>query len=213
MSLSNDVQRAGGPWGSALDTRVAGPDRQKRLFFWHEQGYERGPTPMTERADSIREAAWFSDRLMAEGQPGAALALVTGALGRTGRPPDARLIVRRARALLALRRDDEARADLVSLLSDVHMDSRAGCAASAMRLLCEIALRAGQLERAGTFLAAALRLDPHHPRACELRRVVGGWRAEARLRAVARELAEAPQGRAQEPPPYITVDVPLVRAA
>ncbi|HKE19235.1 MAG TPA: tetratricopeptide repeat protein [Kofleriaceae bacterium] len=133
-----------------------------------------------ERNDGLREIVWAGEQLLAGGQHRAVLALAIRALREHGDLPALRVL--RARALLALHLVGDAERDLALALR-VRPES-----ATIHRLLCEIALRRGDLARAEAFLERALDLDPAHPRGHELAQVTQGWRAEhtARLYAVRR---------------------------
>lgn len=124
------------------------------------------------------DAARHARDLLDAHQPRAALAIASRAL-RGGE--DATLRLMRARALLAFRADDEAERDLARCLK---LDVRC---AGAYQLLCELALRRGELAAAELFLRDALRLAPTELRNIELARVVQGWKqaraAASRARA------------------------------
>lgn len=136
------------------------------------------------RSDRIREACWYADRLLIGRQYRAVLGLCSQALSEEGDDPG--LHLRRARALLALHRDGEAAIDVERARA-----ISPGCV-DAFVLLCEIALRKGDLRQADRHLGVALRRSPAHPRAAELREVIAGWYRAAFQRAAARRGAAAP---------------------
>jgi hypothetical protein len=72
-----------------------------------------------------------------------------------GEPDNLDLRVLRVRALLALRRDEEARVELSRILRS-HQET-----AEVFQLLGELAIRRKKLDAAETFLRHALRLAPH----------------------------------------------------
>jgi uncharacterized protein HemY len=125
------------------------------------------------------DAARHAGDLLAAGRARAALALVNRAL-RGGERADLRLL--RARALLAFRAEAEAERDLVRCLR-LEPSSLV-----AHQLLCELALRRGDLAAAELFLKDSLRLSPDDERTTELAYVVLGWR---RARAAARRARRA----------------------
>lgn len=141
---------------------------------------------MNGRTDRLREAAWYVDRLWLGRHHRAILALCSRAMLEDGDDPA--LLMRRARSLLATGRRAEAERDVLSA------SSLAPDAASPYVLLCEIALRQHDLDRAELLVTRALRLEPHHPRARELERVIIGWGAAAAARAVGTPAPSRPVG-------------------
>jgi len=83
-------------------------------------------------------------------------------------PDNLHLRLLRARALLALRRDPEAQAEISACL---HVHPRCG---QAYRLLGELAARRDEIESAKLFLREAVRLAPDDPEAHEWLTVVEG---------------------------------------
>ena len=136
------------------------------------------------RTDRIREACWYADRLFAGRHYRAVLALATRSLAEEGE--DAALRLRRARALLAMHRDDEARADLGQALLLAPREI------TAPLLLCELALRARDLPAAERYLIDAMRVDARNPRVTELTAVIRGWRMAIARTAAARTAAGPP---------------------
>lgn len=130
--------------------------------------------------DGLSEVAWTAERMFESGHHRGVLVLCTRALSDFGDRPQLRVL--RARALMAMRRIDEAERDLALGLR-LRPES-----ATIHRLLCEIALSRGDLPRAELLLERAIDLDPRHPRARELAEVCLGWRAgcTARLFGVPR---------------------------
>ena len=124
---------------------------------------------MNGRTDRLREAAWYVDRLWLGRHHRAILALCSRAMLEDGDDPG--LLMRRGRSLLATGRVAEAKLD-VSRASVLAPD-----AAGPYVLLCEIALRQHDLDRAEMLVTRALRLEPHHARARELEKVIVGWGA------------------------------------
>jgi Flp pilus assembly protein TadD len=122
-----------------------------------------------ERNDGLREIVGAGEQLLAGRHHRAVLALATRALREHGDRPALRVL--RARALLALHQVDDAERDLALALR-LRPES-----ATIHRLLCEIALRRGDLLWAEALLERALDLDPAHPRGRELAEVTMGWRA------------------------------------
>lgn len=131
---------------------------------------------------TLRAAARRAGELVAAGQPRAALAIATRHL-RRGETAELRLV--RARALLAFRAVAAAERDLVRC---VALDPTS---VVAHQLLCELALRRGDLAGAELFLKDVRRLAPRDARTAELTRVVVGWR-RARAAALAARPAAAP---------------------
>jgi len=123
-----------------------------------------------EQRHTLAEITWTADRLLDRGHHRAMLALCNRALVDHGDLPDLRL--RRARALMALHRADEAERDLAMVLCQRPESS------TAHLLLCEIALCRGDLDRAEELLDRAIDLDPSHPRTVDLADVVQGWRQQ-----------------------------------
>ena len=81
-------------------------------------------------------------------------------------PDNSILRILRARSLMALRRDEEAKRELSRVLR-WHQDS-----GEAYRLLAELAIRRGKLDAATTFLRHALRLSPDDAAAQDLLELV-----------------------------------------
>ena len=148
---------------------------------------------MVGRNDRIREACWYADRLLIGRHYRAVLGLCSHALAEEGDDPG--LHLRRARALLAMHRDSEAVLDVERVRAIAP-----GCI-DAYVLLAEIALRQKDLRLAERHLKVALRRSPAHPRACELRKVIGGWYRAAYQIAAGRRV------------PPIADPVPIKRAA
>lgn len=105
------------------------------------------------------------------------VALCTDAL--EGEPECVPLLLMRARAHIALRRDLEAQADVRDV---IRLDPRC---AIAYRLLGQLAARRNELESAATFFREALRLDPDDREAAERLLAIG---ASVRPAAVATKL-------------------------
>jgi tetratricopeptide (TPR) repeat protein len=124
--------------------------------------------------DGLSEVAWTASRMLEGGHHLGVLVLCTSALRDFGDGPQLRVL--RARALMALRRLDEAERDLALGLR-LRPQS-----ATIHRLLCEVALSRGDLPRAELLLERALDLDPTHPRGRELAEVCLGWRVERTAR-------------------------------
>ena len=80
---------------------------------------------MNARTDRIREACWFADRLLTGRHYRAVMGMSTTAMEVEGEEPE--LLVRRARALMALHRDAEARHDLVRACVIGAWPARSGC--------------------------------------------------------------------------------------
>jgi hypothetical protein len=121
------------------------------------------PPPVPTAISVARRAAELIDK----GDPRAALALASRAL-RDGDHATLRLV--RARALLAFRADEAAGRDLTRCLE------LAPRTVTALQLLCELALRRGDLAVAEIFLRDALALAPEDKRNAELGVVIRGWR-------------------------------------
>jgi uncharacterized protein HemY len=126
-------------------------------------------------SDRVREARWYADQLFAGRHYRAVLALVNKAL-HDG-VDDTELRLRRARALLALHRDAEAKDELI------RVAEQSPSAVGVHLLLCEIALRQKDLPAAERSLVDAMRRDVRHPRLIELTAVIRGWRLAAVRRA------------------------------
>ena len=94
------------------------------------------------------------------------VAVATDAL--EGCPSDIEMLLIRARALLALRRDDEAQTDLRECL---RLQMRC---ADAYRLLGELCFRRDEFESAAVFLREAIRLRPADDHSRDLLHVVDG---------------------------------------
>lgn len=105
------------------------------------------------------------------------VALVSDALDEE--PECVQLLVIRARAHIALRRDLDAQADLRDI---IRLDPQCGIA---YRLLGELAARRDENESAAIFFREALRLDPGDREASDWLQIVG---AQARPAAVAQKL-------------------------
>ncbi len=143
---------------------------------------------MNARSDRVREACWYVDRLLTGRHYRAVLGVCTRTLSEEGDDPG--LHLRRARALLAMHRDDEAAVDVerARAIAPGTVDAHV--------LLAEIALRRRDIEAAGRHLAIAQRRSPAHPRAAELRRVMAGWYRAAFQIAAARRAAPVPELKA-----------------
>jgi len=105
------------------------------------------------------------------------IALISDALDEE--PEHVPLLVLRARANIALRRDLDAQADLRDI---IRLDPQCGIA---YRLLGQLAARRDEHESAGIFFREALRLDPDDHEASEWLQIVG---ASSRPAAVAQKL-------------------------
>lgn len=123
---------------------------------------------MNQRTDRIRETRWFADRLFGSHNHRAIVALTTASLELDGADPG--VLLRRARAFMALGLLDEAEVDLD------RVAQLAPRTPSIYLLQCEIALRRGNLRRADKLLATARALSPQSNRAADLGRVIAGWK-------------------------------------
>jgi uncharacterized protein HemY len=99
---------------------------------------------------------------------------------------DSELRLRRARALLALHRDAEAKDELIGVAA------KSPSAVGVHLLLCEIALRQKDLPAAERSLIEAMRRDVRHPRLIELTAVIRGWRLAAARPAAQRGTPPGP---------------------
>jgi tetratricopeptide (TPR) repeat protein len=112
-----------------------------------------------------------------------------------GEPECVALLLMRARAHIALRRDLDAQADLRDL---IRLDPQCGIA---YRLLGELAARRDENESAAIFFRESLRLDPHDREAADWLLVVSSLRPAQRRAPVAEPVAHPPRlARGTHPP-------------
>jgi uncharacterized protein HemY len=154
---------------------------------------------MNGRTDRLREATWYVDRLWVGRHHRAILALCSRAMTEDGEDPA--ILMRRARSLLATGRRAEAERDVL------RASSLAPDSAAPYVLLCEIALRQHDLDRAELLITRALRLEPLHPRARELEQVIVGWGAAAAAHSVG-----TPDRQLPPPRPTATRQAPAAAA-